>query len=398
MKNKLLLCAVALIGLVGCQKDVDVIGTTDKLANKTMLGCYTYTVVDSATMTTFKKECFLKKDASGNQIGYYRECTAGQGTFADVKKDFKWEALMAVDKLSMSLTVTFEDGSQKSFVWADGILTANNEDYSKSISGTSDVDLQQSIYADLQNTEFAAEALTYHEHLDTVPYLAWSTSVKFYAPEDTAAAKLQYEEELKPFIDTIVWYLRTMVPTHTLGYAHLDTIFGENDTTFTVSGMVYVDPKASTKGKNKDKHGITYLTSKIEKRIDQVNDRPASLVSSTMAFKRVNDVNTAIYTYELKEWSKEYYIDPADPAATTHDSICTFTASSWMIPAYTNALKFEVLLFGQEQLVEKKTVSGAETLNTDVTKENVHKTLSISAFSIKKGEATQADLKYKLKQ
>ena len=56
MKNKLLLCVIALIGLVGCQKDVDVIGTTEKLANKTLLGCYSYTVVDSVAMTTFKKE------------------------------------------------------------------------------------------------------------------------------------------------------------------------------------------------------------------------------------------------------------------------------------------------------------------------------------------------------
>ena len=59
-------------------------------------------------------------------------------------------------------------------------------------------------------------------------------------------------------------------------------------------------------------------------------------------------------------------------------------------------LKFDVLLFGQTELSEKVTEGGTEVINTHEEKNDVYQTLNISGYSKKKGEATQAGLKYKL--
>jgi hypothetical protein len=173
----------------------------------------------------------------------------------------------------------------------------------------------------------------------------------------------------------------------------LDTVINGTDTTYQVANLVYVEPTPNSAGK----HLITYLVSTVKQRDDQVNDRPKATISSVMEFTRVGDQNSAVYSYELHEWSEEFYTAPTDPKATVHDSISSFVASSWAIPTYTNGLKFDVLLFGKSELTEVKTEGGTETMNTHKEQENVFQTLMISSYSKKKGEATLNELKYTLK-
>lgn len=398
MKNKLFKLTallVVVLGLAGCQKEVDVMGITNDLANKNLQGCYTYTALDSATMTTYKQECFITESATGEHIGYFRTCRAGQGATTDVKIPFTWVAEMAADHLTMKVTAKFEDDTEKQFVWDGGIIKDEDFSYTKSVSGLSDVDVQLAIFADLENTHFEHASTTFFKHLVKVDYLAWNTKVdrKSYAPEDTLAQKNTYLAQLEPYMDTIVWYIRTQVPEHTIGFAHLDTVINGTDTTYQVANLVYVEPTPNSAGK----HLITYLVSTVKQRDDQVNDRPKTTISSVMEFTRVGDQNSAVYSYELHEWSEEFYTAPTDPKATVHDSISSFVASSWAIPTYTNGLKFDVLLFGKSELTEVKTEGGTETMNTHKEQEDVFQTLMISGYSKKKGEATLNDLKYTLK-
>lgn len=393
------LLAVAVIGLVGCKKNADVLGITEKLANKTMLWCYVCTEVDSVTMTTFTKECMLNSDKDGNKTGYYRECRFGQGAPADVKRPFTYETSRAADNLSMDVVATFENGEQLKFKWADGAVTINNQVYPQTMSGYSDIDVLLKIYENLANTEFASQAATYHEHIVKVPYLEWKTAVKYYAPEDTAQAKADYLEALKPYTDTIVWFLREIVPSHTLGYARLDTVIDGVDTTYVVADLVYVDPKASEKSKNLGKHCITYLASRETTRDVQQNDRPKTLMESTMAFNVTDNSKTAVYTLTKHEWSDEFYKETPDVSKViTHDSIYTFNASEWIVPAYTNGLKFEILLSGKSEFKEKKVEGGVEKINKEAITDNDYHKLLITGFNKTKGVATEGELNYKLKK
>ena len=385
---------MVLVGMAGCQKDVDVIGMSEKIAEKTMLGIYTYTSIDSATMNVTKHELALKQAADGAQNGYYRESFAGQGPVADVSHDLTWESAIAADKLSMKITTKLDNGETKNFTWKDGNIEAEGEYYSKSVSGLSDIEVQNGIYDAIQNTVFDGAVAEYHEHLDTVPYLAWKTKVdrKAYLPADTAEAKAKYMNDLAPYIDTIVWYLRTQVPEHTLGYVYLDTVIAGTDTSYVPVNIVYVDPTPNSAGK----HLITYLTSETKKRVDQLNDRPSIMVISTMTYKRADNKNTAVYEYRKIEYSNEYYTNPTSPKATEYDSLYVMNADGWVIASISNAKKFDLLLSGKETVVVKETEGGAPKRDESTTKESAYTVLSISGFDKIKGEATQADLKYKL--
>lgn len=387
---------IVLVGMSGCQKDVDVIGLSNGIANKTMLGIYTYTSIDSAAMIVTKHELALKEKEDGSKVGYYRECKKGQGAGSDVSVDITWEATMAEDNLSMKVVAHLKNGESKTYKWQDGNITGNGEYYAKSVSGLSGIDVQNGIYDALENTAFDGMYAEYYEHLDTVPYLAWKTKVdrKAYAPEDTAQAKAKYMQNLEPYIDTIVWYLRTQVPEHTLGYVHLDTIFSEGDTTYVPVNMVYVDPTPNGSGK----HLITYLVSEIKKRVEQLNDRPSLQFIGSMNFKRASEKNTAVYVLEKHRYTHEYYLDPTSAKAVKFDSICTFSADGWVIAGIANAKKFDVLLSGKEDLQIRQYEGGEGTRSEDTSKEGAFKVLSISDFDKKKGNATEGGIKYKMKK
>lgn len=395
MKNKILLCACSLAVLVGmlssCKKEADVLGISQSIANKTMLGVYTYTAIDSASMQVFKKECALKKDNAGNQTGYYRESMAGQGAGSDVSIPLTWTAEKAADNLSMNVTMQLGNGTTKTFVWADGVIREGKQEYPKSLSGLSEIDTQNSIYENLENKSLNGVTYTYHEHLDTVPYLAWKTTVEFVAPADTAARKAEILQSLEEYTDTIIWFLRTQVAEHRLDRVCLDTVIAGEDTSYVLVDLVYIEPKASEKDRTKGKHGVTYLVSEIKKRVDQLNDRPATSVRCALEVNRVNNENTAAYAYEYHEWSKEFYTNPDSEKATAYDSLYTFNAKGWAVSTITNSKKFGILLSGNEQTLLKEQKAGTETRNQSINRDGVFTTLSISGFDTKKGEAVIND-------
>ena len=392
MKNKILLCACSLAVLVGvlssCKKDADVLGISKGIANKTMLGIYTYTAIDSATMQVFKKECALKKDNDGNQTGYYRESKAGQGTGSDVSVPMTWAAEMAADNLSMNLTLQLENGTTKTLVWADGVIREGNIEYPKSLSGLSEIDTQNSIYENVENKKMEGVSTAFHEHLDTVPYLAWKTTVEFVAPADTAAKKAEILQSLEQYTDTIIWFLRTQVAEHRLDRVCLDTVIAGEDTSYVLVDLVYIEPKASEKDRTKGKHGVTYLVSEVKDRVDQVNDRPSVAIACALSVDRTSDVNTAVFAYEYRQWSKEYYTDPTSEKAIAYDSLYTFNASAWAVSTITNSKKFNLLLFGDNQIVVKEYKAGSEVRNQTIDRDDVFNTLSLSGYDANKGEAT----------
>lgn len=376
MKNNLFkLTVLWMVGfaLASCQHDVDVFGLSTNLALKNMPGYYTLTVVDSATMIVTKTECNLEKQVNGVGKGYYRVSVSGMCAPSDDQKPITWDAVMSEDKLSMITTLTFEDGNTKVFKWRDGVLHLEDGTYDK--TGASNISALNTAYEQLENKEFEVSKKTYFAHLDTVYFLAWKTQVDFWKPEDTASMKAQYLAELQPYLDTIKWYIQNVRP---VGDVQYDTVSGQ------LINLVVVDPVASSRGSNKGKHGVTHVVKEdtLQHQVLQINDRPEEIELGTLAFNRVGDANSGVYTYRKQTWTEECYTDPTSPKAQTTDSSYTMQPAVWAITSITSNKKFDVLFKGTE----------------NGTKEGAFSTVNISDFDADKGELVVGTLKYKLKQ
>ena len=376
MKNnlfKLTALLVVVVGLAACQRDVDVLGISTGLALENMPGYYTLTEVDSATMTVVKTECYLAKRVNGIGNGHYRVSKSGMCTTTDVEKSITWDAVMAENKLSMTTTIAFEDGETKVLRWSEGVLHDGENVYQK--TGSSSISSLKTIYEDLANTEFEIDKKAYYPHPDTIEFLAWKTDVTYFAPEDTAAQKQTYLDELVPYMDTIKWYVQNIGQ---VGTVYVDSVTGE------LMNLVVVSPQPASRGANKGKHGITHVVmiDTLQTRVDQVNDRPKEITYSTLAFKRAGETNTGSYVYHHQTWTEECYTDPTSPAAIATDSTYTIDASAWAITAVTSNDIFDVLFKGLEN---GKTP-------------NAFNTVSVSEYNRDKGELVVGTLKYLLKQ
>lgn len=366
-----------------CQHDVDVIGVSEGLAKKNMLGAYTHTAVDSALMQVTKIEYKLTKDASDATKNYCRKSVAGDKcTLSDEIIPMTWETAIAANKISMIVTVTLENGETKQLSWWDGQLHEGEDTFVK--SGSSEIDAQKAVYDDLFNTEFVANETDYYEHEDTVKFLAWTTDVDYFAPEDTTQAKEDYLTGLEKMLagmdanmDTIKWYIQNV---HSVGKAYVDA---EGN----LQGVIWVDPEPAKRGKNAGKHGITHLIllDTLQWRIEQINDRPMKHVESNMSFLRTGEDNTGEYYYHIETWTEEYYTEPGSAKAIATDSVYSMKASAWALTSIASSKKFDVLMKGKE------TVNGVE-------KEEAFTTIKISGFDKAKGEATVGETSYKLKQ
>lgn len=386
MKNKLFKLTallMAVVGLASCQKDVDVFGISEELAkDKNMLGAYAFTVVDSATMQVVKKEYNLTKEADGTRKGYYRESEVSQTAPTDDKTTpITWDAVMAEDRLSMLVTVTLQNGTVHELTWSENQLHQKGKTFIKNSS--SEIEAQNTSYAELANTEFVASSSLYYDHKDTVRYLGWvqkNYNRNGVAPTDTASTAATLRASLEPYMDTITWYMRYKSVTHTIGDAYLDTVIAGEDTSYVAVNVVKVNPSPNSRGN----HMISYLvkTDTLQWNLEQVNDRPKESVNSTMVFNQTGDTKTGNYSYRYQTWTQEYYTDPTSPKAIATDSTSTMVASAWALTRVTSVKKFDVLMKG-------KANGGTE---------DSFMTISISGFDKKKGEATVGDLKYTLKK
>ncbi len=376
MKNKFIKLAalcVVVAGLAGCQSDVDVFGISSDLALGKMPGYYTFTEVDSTAMKVTKTEYYLEKINDGIGKGYRRVSTSGMCAPTDAQEPITWSAVMAENKLSMTTTITSENGETEVFAWSEGVLHKANG-VSRKTSSSSITSLN-TIYENLANTEFEIAQKSYYPHPDTIDFIAWKTENDFFAPEDTAAQKAAYLKELAPYLDTIKWYLGY---AGQIGTVYLDSVTGE------LCNLVVVSPQASSRGSNKGKHGITHviMIDTLQTRVEQIDDRPAQMLNSTLAFMRAGETNTGSYFYRKQTWTEEYYIDPSSPQAIATDSTYTFDASAWAVPSVTSSVIFDVLFKGIEN---GKTQDAFTTIN-------------VSDFNKEKGELVVGELKYKVKQ
>ena len=400
---KLTAFVLVLVSLAGCKKDVDVIGISDNLANKTMLGYYTYTVLDSTNMQTSKKEYFLDRDDAGNQKGYYRESKAGNGVSTDENIPMTWEAVMAEDRLSMTVTATLQGGKSKSFKWADGIIYEDGNSFAKSMANLSNIDVQNKIYSQISNGEFEVADTTFYDHQEKRYYLGWKTDIDVAATEGEANTKAQaiIDDLEKNYHDTIVWYLRTKAKDHKIGtYAQIgDTIVKGEDTTFVLVGLAVVEPL------KEGGFAITYVKKKTgEFEYVQINDRPSKIVYSSLIFKDADNKKSGSYKWQKSEFSKEHYTKPGGAKDTSLDSLVVFTATEWAVPDFTNQAKFEVLFHGSGDSTITATKAGAETQEKMPMKEKYF-VLPLSGYTEKKNkegkllyiEVTMGNLKYRKK-
>lgn len=377
MKNKIFKLTalwMVVVGLAACQSnDVDVFGISAGLALDNMPGYYTFTEVDSTTMTVVKTEYYLEKKVDGVGKGYYRVSTSGMCASTDEQEAITWDAVMAENKLSMTTTILFENGDTKVLRWSEGVLHDDNEVSKK--TDKSSISSLNSIYEDIANKEFEVDQKSYYAHPDTIEFLAWKTDVTYFAPEDTLAQKQAYLADLAPYLDTIKWYVQNIGQ---IGTVYIDPVTGE------LENLVIVDPKAGSRGKTAGKHGITHVVmiDTLQSRVVQVNDRPKAFTYSTLAFNRVGETNTGSYFFNQQTWTEEYYTDPTSPQALATDTTYAIDASAWAITTVTNSDIFDVLFKG----LENGQTPDAFT------------TVSVSEFNREKGELVVGTLKYMLKQ
>jgi len=400
---KLTAFVLALVSLAGCKKDVDVIGISDDLANKTMLGYYTYTSLDSVNMQTSKKEFYLNRDKAGNQTGYFRENAAGDGVSSDQTTTLTWTSVMAEDKLSMTITATLKDGSVKTFKWADGIIYAAGNPYEKSVANISNIDVQQDVYKQVDNVVFECSEASYYDHKVNKDYLAWSMKIAQNKTEEEANALLADTLNTKAnYQDTIIWFLRNMTNNQQIAnVTRLDTIISGTDTTFNVVG--YGKKVLNAKGK----YNVQYLASSVKTMQVQVNDWPQSIVYSSITLKNVNNARTAEYKWQKSYAGREHYMPEykgIHKNDTTLDSLYIFTASKWVIPSFTNQAKFDILFLGNGDSTVTRTDKGVETVLVDKKETNAHLKLEMFGYTEKKKdgkllyiEVQQGDIKYRKK-
>lgn len=372
-----------------CQHDADVIGISEGRAKEKMLGAYAHTAVDSVLMQVTKIEYKLAKE-NGVATGYCRTSVAGECPLSDVTTPITWDAVIAPDKLSMIVTVTFENGETKQFSWWDGQLHEGDDEYVKSSGTKSEIDYQNTVYATLSNTEFAASKTTYYEHKGRVEFMGWKQ--KNYnrngvAPADTNRVANELREGLEEHLDTIIWYMRYRSLTHTVGDAYLDTSIVGTDTTYIPRNIVFVNPNPNTRGN----HMISYLVpdDTIHWVIEQINDRPMQRIKSEMKFARQESGESdGSYFFHIQMWKEEDYASNPEPP-TSKDSLYTVENAVWALTSVASEKKFDVLMKGKlTQIVDNVTKEEEEAFTT----------ISINGFSLADGEATVGEVKYKLKK
>ena len=358
-----------------CQHDVDVIGISEGLAKKNMLGSYAYTAVDSALMQVTKIEVLLDKDENG-ATGYYRRSEARQGQYAptDERTPISWETAIAENKLWMNISLMLDGGEKQEMTWFDNQLHQGGDLYKRSAS--SEIDMQNTLYGAIENTEYTALQSTYYEHKDTIKYLGWTSKRRTGTKEEIADAAAAQSEFLAQHMDTIVWFLRFKTSNHRVGDAYLDTIINGTDTTFVAQKVLWVIPTGK---------GMIYLDIEdtVRWEIGQINDRPMEKIVSNMAFYRQGETNTGNYFYHIQTWKKESYTEATPQPDPELDSIYTIDASAWALTTIQKKTEFDVLMKGKE------TVNGVE-------KDEAFTSVHISGFNKDKGEAMVGELKYTL--
>jgi len=379
MKNKVLKLTAfifAFVSLAGCQKDADVLGISERLANQTMLGYYTYTNLDSTTMNVTKQEFFLNRDENGVQNGYYRVSKVGQSSSTDVSTPITWEAKMADDQLSMIITALLKDGTQKTVSWADGIIKEEGKNYTKSAGGLSMIEIQNSVLSEIYNTEYLYTDTSFYSHPKVTKYLAWNFKIWGSAK---AADTLRIKDSLTNVIlsaskDTIIWFMKYKAENHRVSEAYLDTVTNE------LHNIVVVSKESTDAGD----FGIKWLKSSEASQTENINDRPSQIIYTNIKLNEAGGVKTASYKYQKSYYSQQHYTKPGTAKDVVIDTTYTFEASKWAMAAVTNLAIFDIVLFGNGDSTFVHAESGATPEPKHVSQKDVYFVMPISNYGKKK--------------
>ena len=400
MKNKLFKLTalwIVVVGLAGCQSNENVLPIAENLANKTLLGYYTHTTLDSATMQTASEEYYLMRDANDEQKGYYRTSVIGDNAYSDEQSPLTWSSKIADDQRSMLITATLDKGQVKNFIWQDGVVKENDNWFDKNAGDMSSISLMKTIYLEqLNNVVFEKADTTFHSHTVKAYYLAWEAKRKQQvAAEDTASVKQGYLNKLLPQMDTIIWFLKNKTSTGYIGNrTHYENIDGKD----TIIDLVYVTGSGP--------YSVYYLASTRKYDEVQINDQPATILYSNMTFNRVNNLNTASYKWQKSEYSIEHYLKPGRADDKGSDSVYTFTATKWVVPGFTNLAKFDVMMYGTGDSTISKIEAGVQSVVKQETYQDVYQTLNLSSYGEKMNpkdssmyvRVIQNNIEYRLKQ
>jgi len=332
MKNKILFCACALALVVAmftaCEKQVDVEGLTEQVAQKTMLGMYSYMEVDTANMAVIIKEWTLADDTVGRH-GSYRVASTGNGLDENSTTELTWvEAIKAEDGLSMTIPITLASGEKKELVWANGVVSVDDYTTEKSIISMGDV--LRTTNDNFSNTSWAFNDTTSYitSRQDTMKYLAWKTAVVSYTQEQIDSAK----QAMIDYRDTLLWFNATY-PSRA------------------VPDTVRFSTKPQTDGTYKGQVSIPYEDMEIK--TIKTNHGPLKIINSTMDFNRDAALaNTGKFFYREQNWNEIYYDDPTSSEAKYSDSIVDLNNMKWTPCSFNTIKKFNVLIKQDDELLE----------------------------------------------
>jgi hypothetical protein len=344
--------AVAVIGLVACQNDnTDLFAIDSNLANKQMKKhpFYCYVRVDSVLMNTTMYEWNLTENEAGEQVGYYRVATTGNGLDSDATDSLTWNAVMSEDGLSMLVSAELKEAGRKELVWRNGVVEADG--YATSWFDISEAKVLRTLHDIFYNIKFVVNDTTPSLFYDkkVFKYLHW-TQVQAYLSLDSINA---YDAWLMDYKDTIAWFNNSV---YCKGNPVVDYVkHGKN-------------PQAS--GQYKGLYLCVLPLSKEEKLIltDTIVLGPARIVNSEMNYNLVNGEYKGDYVCRIQEWSQDYYMDPAEPTATWLDSTYSIVDAIWTPSEYINTTTFTVLMKGHETTHVQASKAGKETKNVSTDK------------------------------
>lgn len=373
MKMAAIAC-VAVLGLVGCQQQEDLFGLEVEIAENSLQGIYTYVQVDLLNMTTTLYEWKLEDGAAG-KVGYYRVVATGSGVDQNGAEDsLTWETpIYSEDKLSMTIPVTLK-GEKKELIWSDGVITVDGYTTTKQVISMANV--LRAVNDNFANVTYVLNDTTWvmEELVDSVYYLSWKTQVTSLTQDSIDA----YKQYLLTMKDTIAW-------------------FNENYPTSKVPDTVRVAPKQQADGTYKVV--IPVATEEMTLALDTIIYGPSQIIDAELVMNRSEKENTGSYSFRLQTFTDDYYYNPEEQTAQSHDSLYILKDVIWTPVSFSNNKKFVVTANGDQKIEVKAEQAGQGIQDKQSEKEDVLKQFSISNFSIA-GEGT-LDLdgySYKLKK
>ena len=363
--------AVTAFGLVACNKKdtTDLLAVDAQLAQKTLLGNYVSVQIDSSKMTTTITEWKFENGSEG-KVGVFKEASVGNGVESFKSAPITWsDATLSADKLYYTVPVVV-NGESKNLIWRDGVIEADDYVTVKQVISIADI-------AQTLNTDFANLNYVYNDtvnfqtvRFDSVPFLYWNTQVVEYSQTQIE----EYKAYLAGMTDTIAWFNLNYPPSAR----------GASDE---IPDTVRFSTKPLANGLYRGLIPIATEDTAIV--TDTTVYGPSQIINSELVFSRDDSKkNTGSYSYQIRTWSDDYYLNPGSAEAVAKDSLFVLDDAAWAVTSFTNAKKFVATMKGNQTI----TLDGKAD-----TKAGAFVDFSLSSFNTANGTVELNGLVYKLK-